>query len=93
MRVRMSNDLIHWVRFFLMVWHRRPPKGATHLSAGTGIAQPGGAGNSAAGQTHPNARRMLNHLYRKPIVTAANLEEALELSHPRLAPYCGILRA
>ena len=28
---------------------------------------------------------MLNHLYRKPIVTAANLEEALELSHPTVS--------
>lgn len=34
------------------------------------------------GKRTPNARQALNVLYRKPMVTAADLEQALGLSHP-----------
>ncbi len=82
MRVRVSNDLIHWVRFFL--------KGlAETATKGRGVFQQVLALRTEAeqlvlklGKRAANARQLLNLLYRKPVVTAADVESALAVTTP-----------
>ncbi|WP_218068097.1 Fic family protein [Candidatus Thiosymbion oneisti] len=82
MRVRVSNDLIHWVRFFLNGVARTATKGRKVfrqiLALRTEVEQTAmGMGKRAA-----SARQALNFLYRKPVIEASDLEQALEVSTP-----------
>ncbi|MFO1369257.1 MAG: Fic family protein [Marinagarivorans sp.] len=85
MQVRMSNDLIHWVRFFLNGVAQTATKGRNTFQQVLALRNKVEQEILKLGKRTPNARLMLNHLYRKPIVTAANLEEALGLSHPTVS--------
>lgn len=82
MRVRVSNDLIHWVRFFLSGVAETATKGRDVfrqiLTLRTGVEQT----VLELGKRTPNARQALNLLYRKPIVSAADVEEALGVTTP-----------
>lgn len=82
MRVRISNDMIHWVRFFLAGVAETANKGRDVfqqiLTLRTEVEQ---AVLSLGKRTH-NARQLLNLLYRKPIVQASEVVEALDVSTP-----------
>lgn len=82
MRVRMSNDLIHWVRFFLNGVAQTASKGRDTFQQILALRSRVEQQVLTLGKRAPNARQMLNVLYRKPMVTAADLEQALGLSHP-----------
>lgn len=82
MRVRVSNDLIHWVRFFLNGVAQTASKGRDVfqqiLALRTEVEQIAmGMGKRAA-----IAREALNVLYRKPVLDAAELEKALGVTTP-----------
>lgn len=82
MRVRASNDLIHWVRFFLNGVAQTATKGREVfqqiLSLRTEVEHTAmGMGKRAA-----SARQALHFLYRKPVVEARDLRQALEVSTP-----------
>ncbi len=81
-RVRQSNDPIHCVRFFLKGIAETATKGRDTfqkiLALRTQVEhQIMGLGKRAA-----NARQALNLLYRKPVITAAELQEYLGITHP-----------
>lgn len=81
-RVRVSNDLIHWVRFFLNGVAQTAAKGREVfrqiLALRTEVEQTAiGMGKRAT-----SARQALNLLYRKPVIEASDLEQALEVSTP-----------
>jgi Fic family protein len=82
MRVRISNDLIHWVRFFLTGIAETAAKGRDVfrqiLTLRTEMEQQ----VRQLGKRAPNALLMLNVLYRKPVVCAADIETALSVSTP-----------
>lgn len=82
MRVRMSNDLIHWVRFFLNGVAQTATKGRDAfrqiLTLRTEVEQ----AVLDLGKRAPLARQTLNLLYRKPIVAATDLELALDITTP-----------
>jgi Fic family protein len=82
MRVRISNDMIHWVRFFLAGVAETANKGRDVfqqiLALRTEVEQ---AVLSLGKRTH-NAQQLLNLLYRKPIVTASEVVDALDVSTP-----------
>ncbi len=82
MRVRISNDLIHWVRFFLTGIAETAAKGRDVfrqiLTLRTEMEQQ----IRQLGKRAPNALLMLNVLYRKPVVCAADIETALSVSTP-----------
>ena len=82
MRVRASNDLIHWVRFFLQGVAETATKGrevfGQVLSLRTGVE----AQVLSLGKRAPTARAALNLLYRKPVINAAELRLALDISQP-----------
>ncbi len=81
-RVRAGNDLIHWVRFFLNGVAQTAIKGRDVfrqiLTLRTEVEQ---AVLSLGKRAH-SARLALNLFYRKPIINAADLEEALTITTP-----------
>ena len=81
-RVRVSGDLIHWVRFFLQGVAETSAKGRDTfgkiLSLRTDVEQR----ILTLGKRTPNARAALNLLYRHPLVSAADLERHLGVSSP-----------
>jgi len=82
MRVRVSGDLIHWVRFFLQGVAETATKGrdvfGQILSLRTDVEQR----ILGLGRRVPNARAALNVLYRRPVLDAATLERELSVSAP-----------
>lgn len=81
-RVRLSHDLIQWVRFFLAGVAETAAKGRDVfrdiLALRTDVEQT----LLGLGKRAPLARQALNVLYRTPIVSAADLEKALQISTP-----------
>jgi len=79
-RVRASGDLIHWIRFFLQGVAETSAKGRDTfgkiLSLRTDVEQR----ILTLGKRVPNARASLNLLYRRPLVAAADLEQAIGIS-------------
>lgn len=82
MRVRMSNDVIHWVRFFLNGVAQTAAKGRDTFQQILALRTQTEQQILQLGKRTPNARLALNVLYRKPMLTANDLEQALGLSHP-----------
>jgi Fic family protein len=82
MRVRMANDLIHWVRFFLNGVAQTASKGRDVfrqiLSLRTEMDQIAmGLGKRAA-----TARHAIHLLYRQPVIEASDLERGLSITTP-----------
>lgn len=82
MRVRTSHDLIHWVRFFLQGVTETATKGRDVFRQVLALRTESEHAVLALGKRAANARQALNLLYRKPVVTAADLENALQISTP-----------
>ena len=81
-RVRVSNDLIHWVRFFLNGMTETAIKGRDTFKNILTLRTEVEASILALGKRTPNAKRVLNMLYRNPFITSAEMEKELELSQP-----------
>lgn len=82
MGVRISNDLVHWVRFFLTGMAETAAKGRDVFGKILVLRTEVEQAILALGKRVPNARAALNLLYRKPIITAAELGQALAVSSP-----------
>jgi Fic family protein len=82
MRVRLSNDVIHWVRFFLQGVAETAVKGRDVFSQVLRLRTKVEHDILTLGKKAPNAKNLLNLLYRKPIVSAGDIEQALDLSTP-----------
>lgn len=82
MRVRVSNDLIHWVRFFLAGVAETAANGRNIfqqiLMLRTEVEQ---TVLTLGKRTH-NARQLLNLLYRRPILAASEIAQALDVTTP-----------
>ncbi len=82
MRVRSSNDLIHWIHFFLNGVAQTAIKGRDVfrqiLTLRTEVEQT----VLSLGKRAHSARSALNLLYRKPIINATNVEQALSITTP-----------
>lgn len=80
--VRASGDLGHWVRFFLQGVAETAAKGRDAfgkiLTLRTDVEQR----ILSLGKRAPNARAALNLLYRRPLVSAADIEQELKVSAP-----------
>lgn len=81
-RVRASNDLVHWVSFFLKGVAETATKGRDVfrqiLRLRTDVEQR----ILSLGKRVPNARAALGVLYRRPVIAASDLEEELDVSKP-----------
>jgi Fic family protein len=82
-RVRESNDLGHWVRFFLQAVVDTAEKGKVtcdrilklHRSTENNLVK--------LGRRAENARKLLMHLYQSPVVNIKQVEDLLNLSYAR----------
>lgn len=82
MRVRISNDLIHWVRFFLRGMAETAAKGRDVFGKVLALRTEVEQAVLTLGKRVANARELLNLLYRKSVVSAADIETALSVSTP-----------
>lgn len=82
MRVRTSNDLIHWVRFFLNGVAETATKGRRVFQQVLALRTQAEQDVLGLGRRAASAREALNLLYRKPVVSAADVEQALNVSTP-----------
>ncbi len=82
MRVRVSNDLIHWVRFFLAGVAETAAKGRDVFRQILALRSEVEHAVLDLGKRSQTARAALNVLYRTPLVSSADLERALEISTP-----------
>lgn len=82
MRVRVSNDMIHWVRFFLQGVTETATKGRNVFKEILTLRTDAEHKLLSLGKRAPNAKQALNLLYRRPMLSAATLEDSLGISHP-----------
>lgn len=82
MRVRVSNDLIHWVRFFLQGLAETAAKGRDVFRQILSLRTEAEQQILSLGKRAPNARAALGLLYRRPMVAASDLERELAVSKP-----------
>ncbi len=82
MRVRVSNDLIHWVRFFLQGVAETATKGRDVFRQVLVLRTEAEHSVLTLGRRAASAQALLNLLYRKPVVSAADVEAALSISTP-----------
>jgi len=82
MRVRVSNDMIHWVRFFLSGVAQTATKGREVFQQILALRTEVEQATLDMGKRAMLARQALMLLYRKPVLDAADLENALEVSTP-----------
>ncbi len=82
MRVRVANDLIHWVRFFLRGMAETSAKGRDVFRKILMLRTETEQAVMTLGKRVVNARQLLNLLYRKPVVTASDIEQAIDVSTP-----------
>jgi Fic family protein len=82
MRVRASNDLIHWVRFFLRGVAETALKGRDTFQKILTLRTEFEHLILELGKRAPNARQALSLLYRRPVIAAADLQKQLGVSSP-----------
>ena len=79
-RVRTNNDIIHWIRFFLTGITETATRGRDIFRRILSLRIEVETAILSLGKRAPNAQQTLNLLYRTPVVTAQELEEALKVS-------------
>jgi len=82
MRVRVSNDLVHWVRFFLKGIAETASKGRDVFRQVLALRTEVEHSILKLGKRTPNARAALNMLYSRPVITADQLEKGIDVSTP-----------
>lgn len=82
MRVRISNDLTHWVKFFLSGVAETASKGRDAFRQILSLRNEVEQAVLGLGKRARLAHQALNYLYRKPIITAQDMERALGVSTP-----------
>ncbi|MHB8303433.1 MAG: Fic family protein [Acidobacteriaceae bacterium] len=82
MRVRVANDVTHWVRFFLSGVAETATKGRDTFQKILALRTEVEQAILGLGKRTPNARRLLNLLYSNPLVLSADIEGSLGVSQP-----------
>lgn len=82
MRVRVSNDLIHWVKFFLNGVAETATKSRDVFQKILMLRNDVESQVLGMGRRAANARRLVAFLYRKPVFNAREVGEALDVSTP-----------
>jgi len=80
-RARESDDMGHWVRFLLTAIRDTGHKGAATFQSILELRKEVERTTLSLGKRAENARLLLNHLYRKPLVTANEVAELLNVTH------------
>jgi Fic family protein len=82
MRVRVSNDLNHWVRFFLTGVAETATRGRETFQKILALRQEIEASLYRMGRRAPSGRDLLTHLYRNPMISAGDVARNLDVSVP-----------
>ncbi len=80
-RVRLSNDISHWVRFFLSAVIETAGKGIATFEAILKLRQEVDALVLGYGKRAENAQKLLKFLYNTPSISVGQAAGALGLSH------------
>lgn len=80
-RVRESNDMGHWIRFFMTALRDTALRGRETFQSILNLRQEVEQTTLSLGKRAENARSLLNHLYRKPFVTPNEVAELLSVTH------------
>jgi Fic family protein len=81
MRVRVSNDIIHWIKFFLSAVIETAGKGKQTFEGILALRQEMDQLAFGYGKRAENVQTLLKHLYRRPAITAIQASELLDVSH------------
>ena len=81
MRVRLSNDLIHWVRFFLSGVAEIATKGNQTFRQILALKAETDQKVLNLGRRAPNAHQAMDVLYRRPAVSPWDLAEEMNITH------------
>lgn len=82
MQVRISHNIVHWLRFFLNGVTETATRGRDLFQQILALRSKVERDVLGLGKRAPLAREALNLLYRQPIVNAKQLEVALKISTP-----------
>lgn len=80
-RVRESNDIVHWVKFFLSAVIEIANKGKLTFQAILTLRHEMDALVLGYGKRAENAQALLNRLYNRPAITANDTAALLDVSH------------
>ena len=80
-RVRMSNDMVHWVKFFLSAIIETAGKGKATFEGILALRQEMDRVAFGYGKRAENVQKLLKHLYRRPAVTASQVSDLLGVTH------------
>ena len=79
--VRASNNLIHWIKFFLVAVYETAEKGKATFQAIMKLRSEAERKILGLGKKAPNAQKLLNDLYRDPIVGVNDVAQFLDVTH------------
>jgi Fic family protein len=82
--VRASNNLLHWIKFFLVAVIATAEKGQETFRKILALKNEVDGQIVSLGRRAENARNLLLHLYQKPLINANSVSRLLDLS-PRAA--------
>jgi Fic family protein len=81
-QMRTSDDIVHWVRFFLNGVAETAERGRDTIRKILALRMELEAQLSGMGRRATNARHLLNLLFRRPVISAKDLVGQLEMSAP-----------
>lgn len=81
MRVRTSNDMIHWIKFFLSAVIETADKGKKTFEVILALRREIDLLVLTYGKRAEKVQLLLLHLYRRPAITAIQASEMLDVSH------------
>jgi Fic family protein len=84
-RARQSNDLIHWIRFFLNGVAETATKARDTFRQILALRTEVDGKLLTLGKRAHNAQRALQVLYRRPVLSASTLEQELGVSQPTVS--------
>ncbi|KAE9528288.1 Fic family protein [Testudinibacter aquarius] len=81
MRVRISNDMTHWVKFFLSAVIETASKGKQTFENILALRREIDQRAFAYGKRAENVQLLLRHLYRRPAITVTQASKLIKSSH------------
>ncbi len=79
--VRASNDLVHWIKFFLLAIYETSEDGKQTFQSILAIRSEVEKKILGLGKKAPKARKLLTHLYYHPIIGVNNVANYLNVTH------------
>ncbi|NNM73585.1 Fic/DOC family N-terminal domain-containing protein [Enterovirga aerilata] len=92
MRVRLADDLGHWVRFFLTGVAETATKGRDVFRTILALRTEADSAVMGLGKRAPTARAVLDLFYQRPILTSGDLVASLDITSPTANAVLGELR-